>query len=128
MKPDLSGTWLDPDLSDEELDAVELQTIVEALAHPVRRYMIDLLEVDDALAGDLAASASAQWGISMSRASQHLQVLARAGLVDVSQDANHREYRRRSGAAQPLADWLTRSELSASKPGPSKPGALRRSA
>jgi DNA-binding transcriptional ArsR family regulator len=67
--------------------------------------------VDDATAGDLAASVADTWGISISRASQHLQVLARAQLVDVIADGNTRIYRRASGAGEPLAAWMKDVEL-----------------
>lgn len=89
----------------------ELQAVVTAVAHPVRRFLIELMEVDDATASDLAASASDAWGISIPRASQHLQVLARADLVTVIPHGSYRFYRRNVGAAASLSHWLRAVEL-----------------
>jgi DNA-binding transcriptional ArsR family regulator len=104
--------WDDDDLADGLLEAEELQSVFSALANPVRRYLWELLEVDDASAGDLARSAATHFGISKARAAAHLQVLGRAGLVTVHPDGTWRYYRRVPGAAQDIADWLKRVELS----------------
>lgn len=99
------------DLEERFADASELQEKFVALASPVRRDLLELLEVDDAAAGDLAASAAAHWGITRARASQHLQVLANAGLVQVSPDGTWRYYRRELGAAYPVIEWLRSVQL-----------------
>jgi DNA-binding transcriptional ArsR family regulator len=99
------------DLEERLADASALQTLFVALAHPARRYLLEMLEVDDAAAGDLAASAAARWGITRTRASQHLQVLANAGLVQVSPDGAWRYYRREPGAGYPVIEWLRSVEL-----------------
>lgn len=89
----------------------ELQAVATAVAHPVRRFLLELLVVPDATATDLAASASDVWGISIPRASQHLQVLARAELVDVLPDGPFRYYRRNPRSGRPLGEWLRAVEL-----------------
>jgi DNA-binding transcriptional ArsR family regulator len=104
-------TWLDDWEDDEPTDAEVLQLQFAALSSPIRRYLLDLLEVDDATAGDLAASAVDHWGITRTRASQQLQILARAGLIQASADGSWRYYRREPGSAQQVLDWLRRVEL-----------------
>ena len=89
-------------------DAAGLDAVLHALANPVRRYLLDLLRHDGATATELGASAAAAFGISPARASQHLQVLARASLVEVQTDATWRHYRFRSGSCDVVSDWLER--------------------
>ena len=91
----------------------ELQRVLEALGHPIRRFVIGLLQVGGAYAGDLAASVTANFGISAARASQHLGVLARARLVSVVAEGNMRYYSLAEGSAKHLADWLREAGLSA---------------
>ena len=64
----------------DAVDDHEMQKILHALAHPVRRYLVGLLRVGGTTAGDLAASAASRYDVSRSRISQHLRVLADAGL------------------------------------------------
>ena len=101
------------DFADRAQDELELQRSLEALAHPIRRFVIGLLQVGGAYAGDLAASVSANFGISAARASQHLSVLARARLVSVVPEGNMRYYSLAEGSAEHLADWLSATALSA---------------
>ncbi|MDN4475974.1 metalloregulator ArsR/SmtB family transcription factor [Demequina sp. SYSU T00192] len=100
-------------MSEDGLHRTErLDAILTALAHPVRRRLLELLEFGAATAGDLSASAADSFGISPARASQHLRVLAHAGLVDVMPDGTHRWYSLADGAADDIADWLARLRLS----------------
>ena len=94
------------ELADAIADAEELDQVLRALADPVRRYLLELLRHDGCTAGDLAASAADRFGISPSRASQHLKVLADARLVTVGRTGTWRycEYRERS--ADRVAEWI----------------------
>ncbi len=96
----------------DEAEAVD--AICTALAHPVRRSLLEMLDPGATHAGDLARSAAATWGISPSRVSQHLQVLARTALVDVHADGAYRNYRLVDGSADPLRAWLRRLRLTGS--------------
>lgn len=93
-------------------DAQHLDSLLAALADPVRRFLLEMASDDGAPAGSLAASATARFGISTSRASQHLQVLAQAGLVEVNAEGTVRWYRVRLGSATPVAAWLDGMRLS----------------
>lgn len=86
--------------------AIELDRAMHALAHPVRRFLLELIIIDGANAGDLAASAASMFGISPPRASQHLRILATAGLVEVTVDGPWRFYRLKSGSTDAVTRWL----------------------
>ena len=85
----------------------QLQRVLHALAHPVRRYLLSIIGPDDVSAGDLAASAAAVYGISSARGSQHLRVLADAGLVDVIAEGTWRFYRPNPAGITEVRDWLS---------------------
>jgi DNA-binding transcriptional ArsR family regulator len=87
--------------TDPELDAV-----LRALAHPVRRFLLELLVTGDAAAGDLAESAAANFGISRSRASQHLAVLVEADLLEVIVDGTWRWHRLSRSPGAIIPAWL----------------------
>lgn len=93
---------------EQRIYPAQLDAVLTALAHPVRRYLLELLRHDGAAATDLGASAAEAFGISRSRASQHLQVLARAGLVEVHADATWRHYRFAPSSADVVVAWLDR--------------------
>ncbi len=95
------------DLGTRDVDAA-----LAALAHPVRRSILEWLVPGPAAAGDLAASACSAFAISRTRASQHLGVLARSGLVMVSVDGPWRWYALSDGSADDLDAWLRRIRLS----------------
>ncbi|WP_062380851.1 ArsR/SmtB family transcription factor [Demequina pelophila] len=86
--------------------------IFGALAHPARRAMLEWLVPGPTHAGDLGASAMANFGISASRASQHLRVLTDAGLIDYRPDGTWRVYFTCAGAGEGLVDWLEEVRLS----------------
>lgn len=93
--------WVDKRERDDAL-----QRVLHALAHPVRRYLLSIIGPDDVSAGDLAASAAAVFGISSARGSQHLRVLADAGIVDVIAEGTWRFYRPNPAGVTDLRDWL----------------------
>ena len=108
--PEVSAAELaalrDEALLDSLEDEAELDRVARALAHPARRFALELLVVGAAAAGDLAASISDTFGVSAARASQHLQLLARAGLVEVTVDGPWRWYSLPRSVGGPLRDWL----------------------
>ncbi|MGZ4541219.1 MAG: ArsR/SmtB family transcription factor [Blastococcus sp.] len=74
-----------------------------ALAHPVRRRLLELLAEAPRNAGTLAA----QFDLSRPAVAEHLAVLRRAGLVRDDPVGRQRQYRL---AAEPLAEvsaWLS---------------------
>ncbi len=95
-------------LFDRLAEDAEIDRLARALADPARRFALDLLVVGGAAAGDLAASVSDTFGVSTARASQHLQLLARAGLVEVTVDGPWRWYSLPRSPGSPLIDWLHR--------------------
>ena len=102
----------DHDQTDHAIfEAMILDRKIRALADPVRRRLLELLLPGSATAGDLAASVAAEFGISTSRGSQHLQVLARAELVSVTADGPLRNYRLVEGALNEVSRWLRLSSL-----------------
>jgi len=81
----------------------EYDTIFAALAHPVRRDILERLARHDAGVQELAGP----YGLSLPTISRHLHVLEHAGLVSVSADWR---YRTRHLNVRPLAEafgWLT---------------------
>ncbi len=95
-----------------EWDADDIARITHALASPVRRFALELLVVGGASAGDISASIIDTFGVSKARSSQHLGILSRARLVDVTADAQWRWYTLSPNAAQPLIQWLRSLERS----------------
>ncbi|MCW2871542.1 metalloregulator ArsR/SmtB family transcription factor [Actinacidiphila oryziradicis] len=76
--------------------------VIEVLADPNRRRILDLLRDGERPVGDLVD----RLGITQPSVSKHLRVLRDAGLVEVRRDAQRRLYRIRP---QPLAEldaWL----------------------
>ena len=96
----------DDDESWEVFRAARLELALQAIANPVRRFMLELLVPGAANAGDLCASAAAMYGISTSRASQHLQVLARAEVVDVFADRQTRAYALNETGLDAVRAWI----------------------
>ena len=76
---------------------------LRAVADPTWRAILRLVRDDELPAGDIARRFS-----SMSRpaVSQHLKVLADAGLVDVRPDGNRRLYRLRPDGLRDVAAFL----------------------
>ncbi len=77
-----------------------------AIAHPMRRRMLDLLAERERPVNDIAR----HFGVSRPAVSQHLRILLDARLVAESRHGRERRYRL---TAEPLAqvnDWLTHYE------------------
>ena len=85
-------------------DALDRQ--FRALAHTCRRYLLEMLDVGGASAGDLTASAGAAFGLSRSRVTEHLRELAEAGLVRVTPEGPYRWYSLVDGAAAGVVRFI----------------------
>jgi DNA-binding transcriptional ArsR family regulator len=79
-----------------------MDAVLQALADPSRRTVLEILRDHPASAGELAdALPIARPGVS-----RHLRVLREAGLVDVRQEAQRRIYSLRPEGLMDVDDWL----------------------
>ncbi len=78
-------------------------TVLEAIAEPTRRRILDAVRGDGELSvGDLVEIV----GMHQPGVSRHLKVLRDAGLVDVRREAQRRLYRLRPEPLKELDEWL----------------------
>ncbi|MDQ4503650.1 metalloregulator ArsR/SmtB family transcription factor [Sinomonas sp. ASV322] len=77
-------------------------TVLEAIAEPTRRRILDAVRVGERSVGDLVEIV----GMHQPGVSRHLKVLRDAGLVDVRREAQRRLYRLRPGPLMELDEWL----------------------
>src|SRR3954451_7498439 len=82
--------------------AVSGGPVLQALADPSRRTVLEILRSHPATAGELAAALP----IARPGVSRHLRVLREVGLVDVRQDAQRRIYSLRPDALAEVDQWL----------------------
>ncbi|SDD82127.1 ArsR/SmtB family transcription factor [Auraticoccus monumenti] len=79
-----------------------MDAVLQALADPSRRTVLELLRRGPATAGDLAdALPIARPGVS-----RHLRVLREAGLVEVRREAQRRIYSLQPEALVEVDEWL----------------------
>ena len=81
---------------------MSVSAVMEALAEPNRRRIVELLQDGERSVGELVGGT----GLAQPAVSKHLRVLKDAGLVEVRREAQRRLYRIRP---QPLAEldaWL----------------------
>jgi DNA-binding transcriptional ArsR family regulator len=79
-----------------------MDAVMQALADPSRRTVLEMLRDRPTTAGELAdALPIARPGVS-----RHLRVLREAGLVDVRQEAQRRIYSLRPEALVEVDEWL----------------------
>lgn len=78
---------------------------LRAVADPTRRAIMELVRDGERSAGDIAARFP---GMSRPAVSQHLKVLADAGLVDVRRDGNRRLYALRPEGLADAAGFIER--------------------
>jgi DNA-binding transcriptional ArsR family regulator len=79
-----------------------MDAVLQALADPSRRTVLEILRDHPATVGELAdALPIARPGVS-----RHLRVLREAGLVDVQQDSQRRIYSLRPDALVKVDEWL----------------------
>jgi DNA-binding transcriptional ArsR family regulator len=79
-----------------------MDAVLQALADPSRRTVLEMLRRSPATAGELADVLP----IARPGVSRHLRVLREAGLVTVRQDAQRRIYTLRPDALREVDDWL----------------------
>lgn len=79
-----------------------MDAVLQALADPSRRTVLEILRDHPATAGELAGALP----IARPGVSRHLRVLREAGLVDVRQEAQRRIYSLRPQAFVEVDDWL----------------------
>ncbi|WP_433375158.1 ArsR/SmtB family transcription factor [Actinoplanes sp. CA-142083] len=79
-----------------------MDELLQALADPSRRTVLEILRSQPATAGELAAALP----IARPGVSRHLRVLREVGLVDVRQDAQRRIYTLRPEALVEVDQWL----------------------
>jgi DNA-binding transcriptional ArsR family regulator len=65
----------------------------QVMAHPVRRYLVELLAQYEAPVGEIADMIDCSHGIGWPAVSRHLKILHRAGFVRVRRSWPHRLYR-----------------------------------
>lgn len=78
---------------------------LRAVADPTRRAIMELVRDGERSAGDIATRFP---GMSRPAVSQHLKVLADAGLVDVRRDGNRRLYALRPEGLADAAGFIER--------------------
>ncbi|MFI5952383.1 metalloregulator ArsR/SmtB family transcription factor [Cryptosporangium sp. NPDC051539] len=81
-------------------------SIWDALADPVRREILGMLNSEDATAGTIAA----RFAISRPAVSRHLRVLREAGLVGSAPHGQERLYRLEAAPLREVDAWLRRVE------------------
>ena len=79
-----------------------MDAVLQALADPSRRTVLEILRDHPATAGELAEALP----IARPGVSRHLRVLREAGLVDVRQEAQRRIYSLRPEALVEVDEWL----------------------
>ena len=82
----------------------QLSRVFGALADPTRRDMLARLAVGDATVGELAEP----YGVSMQAVSKHVRVLADAGLVTQSRDAQRRPCHLEAEVFDLMTKWIER--------------------
>jgi DNA-binding transcriptional ArsR family regulator len=81
---------------------VTATVVLEAIAEPTRRRILDAIRGGERSVGDLVAIV----GMHQPGISRHLKVLRDAGLVEVRREAQRRLYRLRPEPLQELDRWL----------------------
>ena len=87
----------------------ELSRAFAALADPTRRDIVARLAVGDATVGELADP----YDVSIQAVSKHIKVLADAGLVSQSKDAQRRPCHLEAAVFGLLTKWIERYRLQA---------------
>ena len=77
--------------------------MLKVIAEPRRQEILRLVWRSERAAGDIHRALG---DVTFGAVSQHLRVLADAGLVDMRKDGRHRYYRARRAALGPFRKWL----------------------
>lgn len=96
---------------ESRLGGDQLSRIFAALADPTRRDMVARLSVGDATVGELAEP----YGVSLQAVSKHVRVLADAGLVTQSRDAQRRPCHLEAEVFDLMTTWIERYRLEAER-------------
>ena len=80
--------------------------VFEAISHPTRRRMLDLLAEGERPVKAIAAN----FATSRPAVSQHLRILLHAGLVTEERYGRERRYRLMPERLSPVRDWLSHYE------------------
>ena len=86
------------------MDDSQLTRIFAALADPTRRDIVTRLAVSDATVGELAEP----YGMSIQAVSKHIKVLADAGLVTQTKDAQRRPCHLEAEVFDLMTKWIER--------------------
>ena len=86
------------------MDDDQLSRVFAALADPTRRDMVARLAVGDATVGELAGP----YDVSVQAVSKHIKVLADAGLVSQSKDAQRRPCHLEAEVFDLMTQWIER--------------------
>ena len=88
------------------VEQIALDRLFHALAHDVRRDMLDRLAAEDLTVGALAEP----FAMSFAGASKHVKVLERAGLIERTVEGREHRCRLRAAPLEPASAWLQRYE------------------
>jgi DNA-binding transcriptional ArsR family regulator len=88
------------------VEQTSLDRLFHALAHDVRRDMLDRLAAEDLTVGALAEP----FAMSFAGASKHVKVLERAGLIERTVEGREHRCRLRAAPLEPANAWLQRYE------------------
>ena len=86
--------------------ADRVQDVFEAISHPARRRMLDLLGETDRSVNAIAG----HFKMSRPAVSQHLRILLDAGLVSEERHGRERRYRFVPARLAPVRDWISQYE------------------
>ncbi|KZN23156.1 transcriptional regulator [Haladaptatus sp. R4] len=89
---------------EQQLNDQELDEIFKALAHPIRREILEQLADGPESVGDLAEPHD----VSLAAVSKHLHVLEDAGLLDIEKDGRVRRCHLDAAPLSEAFGWLTR--------------------
>jgi DNA-binding transcriptional ArsR family regulator len=84
--------------------AADLDETLRALAHPVRREILELVRSSELPAGAIVDAV----GLAPASVSEHLKVLRKTGLVVMSASGTWRRYRADPAALRLVAEWVER--------------------
>jgi DNA-binding transcriptional ArsR family regulator len=88
------------------VEQTSLDRLFHALAHDVRRDMLDRLTAEDLTVGALAEPLE----MTFAGASKHVKVLERAGLIERKVEGRQHRCRLSAGTLEPASAWLQRYE------------------
>jgi DNA-binding transcriptional ArsR family regulator len=86
----------------------EAVDVLQAVADPVRRRVVETLAEGERTAGELVDVVSAAFGLGQSGTSKHLQVLRTCGVVTSRVAGKQRIYRLRPEPFAEIAAWAER--------------------